>query len=586
MSRFITYILVNLFWIEIFSASNLEDIQFKLPDLTIDYPTKGGFTHLEAFKTHINNEILNEKKESDFSKLKWVSYGYPVLVEQNYESNFLTESGAEHSSVVSNSVDRLSYNLSKLFHFSQEGFHIFVEMLTREQRELFAREAELKYKISIEPRQIVRLIPEVFSCNLGIFDASINEKINFKGFARNLRSYPLRVDFSFSNFIRERIILEKRIEKMIRANGYDGFVFDCEFETVGKKIKTNILKITFEQINDLNLIDELFGDNKETVYLTRKQIANLSNSIYSSLKIQEIYEITEHQFSEKFVSNLIELVADSSLKNVDFETALNSLSKYSIDIKGDIKSDFIRSEASSLFRIEQLGKNNHIIVSKKNNERNNSKSENSQKLGLAVGEKIIPKSLKKSKFKNTLTFNQGQGFDEYIGWHICNGKSNTPDLTGKFVVGLDKNNKDYSNVGNIGGNDFIKLSIKQMPSHTHYDLGHNHYIDLKSKESGHHKHEYRDTYWSEGKWLPNRNGDLYSDNPDAIGSKHNDMDNMGWDKLRFTDTTGAHTHSVEVIKYKNLDNKSEVKLDMSYKKILFYIIHLFRITIAEYPTVN
>jgi hypothetical protein len=62
---------------------------------------------------------------------------------------------------------------------------------------------------------------------------------------------------------------------------------------------------------------------------------------------------------------------------------------------------------------------------------------------------------------------EGIGFNEYLGWHICNGRSNTPDLRGKFVVGFDPTNLDYSNVGNAGGSDYIRLTIEQMPSHTH-----------------------------------------------------------------------------------------------------------------------
>lgn len=53
------------------------------------------------------------------------------------------------------------------------------------------------------------------------------------------------------------------------------------------------------------------------------------------------------------------------------------------------------------------------------------------------------------------------------GWALCDGSNNTPDLKGRFVVGYDPNNADYSEVGNQGGTEDVVLSIDQMPSHSH-----------------------------------------------------------------------------------------------------------------------
>ena len=58
------------------------------------------------------------------------------------------------------------------------------------------------------------------------------------------------------------------------------------------------------------------------------------------------------------------------------------------------------------------------------------------------------------------------------GWAICNGESGTPDLRGKFILGFNPSNKPdpvrfVNNLFDKGGEERVKLSIDEMPSHTH-----------------------------------------------------------------------------------------------------------------------
>jgi microcystin-dependent protein len=53
------------------------------------------------------------------------------------------------------------------------------------------------------------------------------------------------------------------------------------------------------------------------------------------------------------------------------------------------------------------------------------------------------------------------------GWQLCNGTNGTPDLRGKFVVGLDQESDDYESIGDTGGEASHTLSEQEMPQHTH-----------------------------------------------------------------------------------------------------------------------
>jgi microcystin-dependent protein len=57
------------------------------------------------------------------------------------------------------------------------------------------------------------------------------------------------------------------------------------------------------------------------------------------------------------------------------------------------------------------------------------------------------------------------------GWALCNGQIvddlQTPDLSGKFVVGWQSGNGDYNLIGNTGGQEKVTLATQEIPSHVH-----------------------------------------------------------------------------------------------------------------------
>jgi microcystin-dependent protein len=52
-------------------------------------------------------------------------------------------------------------------------------------------------------------------------------------------------------------------------------------------------------------------------------------------------------------------------------------------------------------------------------------------------------------------------------WKVCDGSNGTPDLRGRFIVGYNSADADYSSVGNTGGLKSVTLTTAQIPSHTH-----------------------------------------------------------------------------------------------------------------------
>jgi len=59
------------------------------------------------------------------------------------------------------------------------------------------------------------------------------------------------------------------------------------------------------------------------------------------------------------------------------------------------------------------------------------------------------------------------------GWVLCNGENGTPDLRGKFVLGVNPNsdNTTYRTIGGGGGTETNTITIAQMPPHNHDIVG-------------------------------------------------------------------------------------------------------------------
>lgn len=122
---------------------------------------------------------------------------------------------------------------------------------------------------------------------------------------------------------------------------------------------------------------------------------------------------------------------------------------------------------------------------------------------VTIGSKQTPSNLKvsnknKSEYKPTGTTYDlmptgaicmwsGSAANIPLGWAMCDGgkypksinKNDsiiTPDMSGRFIVGVGNNGVHNYNTADTGGVSNVKLTIQQMPNHQHHahDLGHTH----------------------------------------------------------------------------------------------------------------
>jgi microcystin-dependent protein len=102
------------------------------------------------------------------------------------------------------------------------------------------------------------------------------------------------------------------------------------------------------------------------------------------------------------------------------------------------------------------------------------------------------------------------------GWKICDGTDNTPDLRGRFIVGVGKSgdgDTDYK-LKDTGGSEKVTLTENQMPSHKH-ELGwEGQYHDTSSREG---KQGWPANNKFTGVYATNRSGGSCSDAVKSTG---------------------------------------------------------------------
>jgi microcystin-dependent protein len=152
------------------------------------------------------------------------------------------------------------------------------------------------------------------------------------------------------------------------------------------------------------------------------------------------------------------------------------------------------------------------------------------------------------------------------GWVLCDGRAAVnsqiiPDLRGKFIVGYNENDPDFSTVGKNAGAKDIFLSSSQLPQHTHAagtlsansNGAHTHGVGtLVTASAGGHYHTGSTT--TNGDHYHTTNAPTRGGESTDNGSGHHVQNNeaayatTGWAGAHShtftTNTTGAHTHTI------------------------------------------
>jgi len=106
------------------------------------------------------------------------------------------------------------------------------------------------------------------------------------------------------------------------------------------------------------------------------------------------------------------------------------------------------------------------------------------------------------------------------GWYVCDGTNGTPDLRGRFIVGVDPSDPDYDQIAKTGGSKEVALTEDEMPVHTHAGV---------TNHAGSHKH-YGHVTQASGDW---KGG--------GTDSSPNSTSRPG-----YTSTVGAHSHTLNI----------------------------------------
>jgi microcystin-dependent protein len=144
----------------------------------------------------------------------------------------------------------------------------------------------------------------------------------------------------------------------------------------------------------------------------------------------------------------------------------------SIATLGDLARDYMttRTQSNSTLIPSNINfKNRHVLVSDNDNWlRLKSKTDLSQNSNLAVKDFNVDGSF--NLLPSGMIF-AWSGETVPTGWVVCDGSNGTPDLRGRFILGQGQgSNLTIRSLGDISGRADIRLSIDEMPNHSHiYD---------------------------------------------------------------------------------------------------------------------
>ena len=243
-----------------------------------------------------------------------------------------------------------------------------VNMLTPDLLVKLKQKIERKYNISVNDDQISNLILSSFKCKLELEcenkgNNRVYSRILLNGQVTQLRTFPLRLNFVLTDKTRPfRECIKNQLFNISTIDDYHHNI-ECDAFQQSSIKKTNTFSISGKQLQQLDLIESLFGD-ADHKYVTRNQLNSLASKIFNELNVYEEYEVPEERFSNVFVEDLIRQAADVTFINEPFKEVLANLSPYSFD--EDLQPDVVMSDLSSVLEVKNYGNKSHIVVNEEN----------------------------------------------------------------------------------------------------------------------------------------------------------------------------------------------------------------------------
>lgn len=338
----ISFILIN----EFCSVYNI-DIDFETPHVIVDYNLDSNPITLEAFTTKNIRQIEAQTNTvNKYNHLTWMTLGYPKLLE----------------------TKQLNSNLSRLFHFYDQGFFTLIETLNKDYKNALSRALLDKYSINVNNSQIINIQLKYFECEIVLYNHKNLRNLIIIGQVKNLNQHPYKMMFKAPLNSTERNIFEQKI----KVNEKNIFI-DCKVGSRESDDKNIEFELTPKEAKELKLNEKIFQEN-EFVYLTRYQVDSLSNEIYNSF---DILHITQDEFKNKFYQEFINKFNNNKFTYVNFDRVIKFLSKYSLNIDKNISIEDIKKVFSKLFKLNTNRNNSFISIDSEfvDNLRSNNKND-------------------------------------------------------------------------------------------------------------------------------------------------------------------------------------------------------------------
>ncbi|CAF0989217.1 unnamed protein product [Brachionus calyciflorus] len=333
---FRTLIFCMVFWITHCIVQELDlyknNIDFERPDFNFNITMDDSTTHfIEGYKSLENDVIIRHKLNRDYkilnAKLKWAVLRVSQYV--SFKKDMLR--------MDTNGFDILNRSIENDF-----NSHIF-DLIQK------------KYKYKIGKNNLIPLYPSKIECKAKF------QSIQITGRVEDTDRNDIRIFFYAPEKSYKRLLFENEVNKT-----NSNFKIDCDYSwNTGKVLSDKMFTLTSKQIQDLNIIEKLFGKS-EHVYVTRNQIGELSKEVYENLNIFDDYEITIDRFEKIFVDSF---VGNKTFTLVEYDQVIPKLSTY--NVKEALKSNELKSEMSKIFRVYQkteeieLNKNEYTNFYKK-----------------------------------------------------------------------------------------------------------------------------------------------------------------------------------------------------------------------------